>query len=66
MDDKVVPIGRAKDRKDNKKNNDSKIMLSFRRDIPQLENQAARDCLMDAWRKASFIIFSAPPLTEPE
>lgn len=61
MDDKVVPIGRAKE---NKRNNDSKLMLNFRRDISRIENQAARDCMMDAWRTASIMIFSEPPLPD--
>lgn len=61
MDEKVVPIGRARAKN---KNNDSKLMLNFSRDISQIENLAARECLSEAWRKASIIIFSEPPLPD--
>jgi hypothetical protein len=61
MDGKVVPIGRANG---NNKNNDSKLMLNFRRDISRIENQAAKECLMQAWRAASIIIFSEPPFPD--
>jgi hypothetical protein len=61
MEDKIVPINRAKEKR---QSNDSRLMLSFSRDISRIENLEAKECLLEAWRKASIIIFSAPSLPD--
>lgn len=58
MDDKVVPINRAKEKR---VKDDAVILLNISRDISEIVDKTTREGLMDAWRRAAISLFAAAP-----